>query len=142
MKKVIISIFLILFLFLGISYFYYVHNSNARKYINNWNIELSSNLKSLYEKKTEIGFQGDGTIYEIFELEKTSKLPNNLFSNKNTDFEALFKEYLVNLKINTNQYPDFKNDYYWKYIEKNNSDKLLVIINKNKTRLYIIQSLS
>ena len=60
----------------------------------------------------------------------------------NTDFEALFKEYLVNLKINTNQYPDFKNDYYWKYIEKNNSDKLLVIINKNKTRLYIIQSLS
>ena len=89
-----------------------------------------------------IGFQGDGTIYEIFELEKTSKLPNNLSSNKNTDFEALFKEYLVNLKINTNQYPDFKNDYYWKYIEKNNSDKLLVIINKNKTRLYIIQSLS
>ena len=112
MKKVIISIFIILFLFPGISYFYYVHNSNARKYINNWNIELSSNLKSLYEKKTEIGFQGDGTIYEIFELEKTSKLPNNLFSNKNTDFEALFKEYLVNLKINTNQYPDFKNDYY------------------------------
>ena len=103
MKKVIISIFIILFLFLGISYFYYVHNSNARKYINNW---------------------------------------NNLSSNKNTDFEALFKEYLVNLKINTNQYPDFKNDYYWKYIEKNNSDKLLVIINKNKTRLYIIQSLS
>ena len=69
MKKVIISIFIILFLFLGISYFYYVHNSNARKYINNWNIELSSNLKSLYEKKTEIGFQGDGTIYEIFELQ-------------------------------------------------------------------------
>ena len=142
MKKVIISIFIILFLFLGISYFYYVHNSNASKYINNWSIELSSNLKSLYEKKTEIGFQGDGNIYEIFELEKTSKLPNNLSSNKNTDIEALFKECLVNMKINTKQYPDFKNDYYWKYIEKNNSDKLLVIINKNKTRLYIIQSLS
>lgn len=62
MKKVIISIFIILFLFLGISYFYYVHNSNTSKYINNWSIELSSNLKSLYEKKTEIGFQEDGNM--------------------------------------------------------------------------------
>ena len=59
-------------------------------------------MKSLYEKKTEIGFHGDGTIYEIFELEKTSKVPNNLSSNKNTDIEVLFKECLVNMKINTN----------------------------------------
>ena len=57
MKKVIISIFIILFLFLGISYFYYVHNSNASKYINNWSIELSSNLKSLYEKKQKLDFR-------------------------------------------------------------------------------------
>jgi hypothetical protein len=57
MKKVIISIFIILFLFLGISYFYYVHNSNVSKYINNWSIELSSNLKSLYEKKQKLDFR-------------------------------------------------------------------------------------
>lgn len=60
MKKAIIFIFIVLCLCLGGSYFYYVHDAKAKKYINNWDLELSSDLKSLYEKKSDVGFLGDG----------------------------------------------------------------------------------
>ena len=113
--------------------------TDARIYEENWGVNLPSNIKEEYSKKTETSFHGDGLRYTIFKYEdSSSEFISSLSSDKDMDIENEFSAILASLSVEKNNYPDFTHDYL-SQCKDSYGNELYIIYDAIENKLYLVQ---
>lgn len=119
-------------------------SNTTNKYKKNWDIGLPNDIELIYCEKSNIGFNGDGTYYEIYNISKESiyKISDSWIDNRTNDVEECFKERLSNLGVPKSQYPKFTEKYLFKkLIDKEDERDYLIMLYQNG-KIYMLIDLS
>ena len=136
-KKVFLLIVVMLITVVSLTFTYIKENQYEIIYERMWDISISNSAKELYSIKSEIGFNGDGVRYSVYEIGNESITGVNLVSDSNKEIENEILLLLRELNIKDDMVPPFLDNYSWCNIEKNN-DSLWIV--KTNNFLYILQS--
>lgn len=109
----------------------------------NWNINIPKYEKIVYQKESEVSFNGDGESYYILEYEtkKLDKIEQKLsFFEKDEKIQPEIIEILKRLEVPEELYPNFNTEY--KYLKKEKEPFSLIYILLLENKLYIIEQLT
>lgn len=111
----------------------------------NWSITIPKGDKIIFERNKEPSFNGDGEQYLIIEYDNSKKLQKvkeiiEWNENKNTKLEQKIIELLDYMKVPSETYPNFNEEYSYYYSQKSEFNRIY-LINISK-KIYIIEQLS
>lgn len=145
MKKLLISITIILFAILLIGAFVYANfNKPYSEIINmNWSIKLPKDYKEIYSTDSGPSFHGDGTRYHIFQYSSSNDIDRALdwANDKNAEMESKVTEILKRLIIPIEYAPDFQNQYRYFITVKKGPSTIYFIFVPTSKKLYIIEDI-
>lgn len=111
-----------------------------------WKINIPRGDNTVYEKRTEPSFGGDGERYCILEYKnqkKISQLDNNIQWNKQKDIELEKRiiKILNNLNVEEEYLPNLEEDYDYYVKRGERDDRNTITILKFDKRIYIVEDL-
>jgi len=135
--------FLILFIVILLCVYIYRHLFIYSYTLNRkWDLKLDSNYKEVEKITEDKNYIGKGISYRVFKYNKIdNKLWNIKFTKKDkktkyyNKYSECIKDYLsyINKK-------DFKCDKCLYYYKNSDSNELILVLDKNKKNLYVIEN--
>ena len=115
----------------------------ARVYERNWGIELSSDWEEVCHEKSDIGFQGDGSWYSVYEnVSETSiahmRIP--FMKGQNEEILEEFRFAAETAGIGEEDRPDFTKGYTWAKLSDEYGNYLIFIFLPEECRLFLAQA--
>lgn len=96
---------------------------------------------------SEIGGTGDRETYEIYALDglymqEDAPFLEEMSSQKDKEMQDQTITILKTLKVDTQKYPNFPNDYQWQVLNKSYSQtKLYILFDKKLSLIYLVQDI-
>lgn len=115
----------------------------AKVYERKWGIELSSVWEEVCHEKSDIGFQGDGSWYSVYEnVSETSIAHMGIPFMKGKSEEILeeFRFVAEAAGIGEEERPDFSRDYTWAKLSDEYGNYLIFIFFPEECRLFLAQA--
>ena len=117
----------------------------------NWGLQLpaEAECREIYEADSSVGFQGDGLRCHIYDCTETDALAVALevWSNRagqgadGSQLAEKAEEYLTELSVPTEKRPEYENCLFWfKAGEDDSRDQILLLLDGESNRLYVIES--
>ena len=115
----------------------------------NWDLALPDACRETYEIDSGESFQGDGVRYHVYALEDADALAAVLEdwsgrAGQSTDENRLTEkaeEYLTELSVPAEEQPAYENCLCWfKAGEHDSRDQILLLLDKEAGRLYVMES--
>lgn len=115
----------------------------------NWDLALPDACRETYEIDSGESFQGDGVRYHVYALEDADALAAVLEdwsgrAGQSTDENRLTEkaeEYLTELSVPVEEQPAYENCLCWfKAGEHDSRDQILLLLDKEAGRLYVMES--
>lgn len=115
----------------------------------NWDLALPDACRETYEIDSGESFQGDGVRYHVYALEDADALAAVLEdwsgrAGQSTDENRLTEkaeEYLTELSVPVEEQPAYENCLCWfKAGEDDSRDQILLLLDKEAGRLYVMES--
>lgn len=156
-KKIIFTIIILGIILVPVLVYYFGVSIPTQKYIyeSNWDIDIPSNYKSIYQSQDKHDFQGKGNRYTIFTtneidnsnlitLQKSSKniqvCNGNSTDLNHNEIEAFVRAVTSALNIPEYREPKFTHYYLWqKFIQYGKT--LVVLYFPDRDQVFFIESL-
>ena len=115
----------------------------------NWDLTLPGSCREAYEADSGESFQGDGLRYHVYACEDTGTLAAALedwseHAGQRADGSQLAEKaeaYLTELSVPAEERPAYENCLCWfKAGEDDSRDQILLILDKEAGRLYVMES--
>lgn len=126
--------------------------ANQSLYEENWNIKFPNDMKVLYTTHGEIGFQGDGVRYSVFNCNAgTDNFLKDFKTGKSKEFEKEFQTFIIGtnessdvsamaIDVPDKYLPDWTENYMWKKMEQHEQlDSLYMVFNQKTNRLFVLE---
>ena len=115
--------------------------SYARVVEANWNIRLPFECEDVYGVDEGASFHGDGFRYNVLGCDEAVKMPDVEvlpISTMPEDYKYKIKEIVENLKVPDEYLPQDIESFF--YETEDEVDEIFILINADKTRIYVVES--
>lgn len=115
----------------------------ARVYERNWGIELSSDWEEVCHEKSDMGFQGDGSWYSVYENVSETRIAHMGIPFRKGNNEEILEEFRFAAEaagIGEEDQPDFSKGYAWAKLSDEYGNYLIFIFFPEECRLFLAQA--
>ena len=147
-KKVISIITIIVICAIAFGILRYLNSNYSIVLKMNWGFEMPAKSKciEIYEQDTGDSFHGDGNRYHVFSYKNENGI-ETMFTwsseEKKTIYHSCYseavEEWLDELNVQDEQYPDFSQCLWW-YDKQEDNSEIIVMWDSQGKKVYIVES--